>query len=70
MKNMAELKKGDKVVLHPPGSLDPAHNPLMGKRAVIVDNIQKVDNLEWYEIELSGGIMIKAPAKWLRKKTE
>ena len=63
---MKKYKKGDKIVLHPPGSLDPAHNPLMGKKARIVSDAQKTDELEWYSVRLNSGTLIPAPAKWFR----
>ncbi len=28
------------------------------------------DDLEWYRLEMSGGVMTRAPAEWLKKKTE
>lgn len=65
---MTEFKKGDKVILHPPGNLNPVYNPLMGKRATVMDDGQKTDDLEWYQLEMSGGVKIRAPAKWLKKK--
>ena len=67
---MKKFKKGDKVILHPPGNLNPRYNPLMGKRATVMDDGQQTDDLEWYQLEMSGGVMIKAPAKWLKKKTD
>ncbi len=67
---MTEFKKGDKVILHAPGSLDPAHNPLMGKEVRIVTEVQITGELEWYSIELSSGVLIPVPTKWLRKKPD
>ena len=67
---MTEYKKGDKVILYPPGGSHPTHNILFEKEATVVGEAQKTDRLEWYPLELSGGVLICAPAKWLKKKTE
>ena len=67
---MTEYKKGDKVILNPPGSSHPQHNLLMEKEGTIAGELQITDDLEWYPIELSGGVSISAPAKWIRKKVE
>jgi hypothetical protein len=65
-----EYKIGDKVILHPPGSLDPAHNPLMGKEAVIVTEVRVTDELEWITLQLNSGRLLPVPVKWLRMRKD
>ena len=67
---MTEYKKGDKVILYPPGGSHPLHNLLFEKDATVAGELQKTDELEWYPIKLTGGALMSAPAKWLRKKVE
>lgn len=64
---MADFKIGDKVILHPPGSLDPVHNPLMGKEAIVVTEVKRTDELEWITLRLSGGNLLPVPTAWLKK---
>lgn len=65
---MTGYKKGDKVILNPPGGFNPTHNLLMGKEATIMGDCQGTKELEWYPIQLAAGNLIPVPAKWLRKK--
>lgn len=65
-----EFKIGDKVILHPPGSLDPAHNPLMGKEAIVVTEVRTTDDLEWITLRLSGGSLLPVPTAWLKKRSD
>lgn len=67
---MKGYKKGDRVILNPPGGYNPTHNLLMGKEATIMGDCQGTDDLKWYPIQLAAGALIPVPAKWLRKKDE
>lgn len=68
--DMTTYKKGDKVMLYPPGGSHPIHNLLYEKEATIVGKAQQTEDIEWYSVKLSSGSLIPAPANWLRKKTD
>jgi|GEM_PF-5293096 len=54
-------KIGDRVVLHPPGSLNPAHNPLMGLEAEVVTEPSNSGDIEWITLKLSTGRLLPVP---------
>ncbi|KYK29267.1 MAG: hypothetical protein AYK23_05245 [Candidatus Proteinoplasmatales archaeon SG8-5] len=65
---MTEIKVGDTVVLYPPVSLDGEFSNWTGREAVVLEEDDPMFESHWCPIQVKGGLMMRAPKKWLKKK--
>ena len=63
---MYELTKGDTVILYPPLSRNPSLALYSGQEAVIAE--EPVIESKWCLVQMTGGMEMKMPKHWFRKR--
>ena len=65
---MTEIKEGDTVVLYPPLSMNHEYGNWTGREAVVLKEDDPTFESHWCPIQVKGGLIMRAPKKWLKRK--
>jgi hypothetical protein len=65
---MTEIEVGDTVVLYPPVSMNGEFSNWTGREAVVLEEDDPILESHWCPIRVKGGLIMRAPKKWLKKK--